>query len=86
MIAIGEYSYIYTKKRGIMTKKEAVAILKMPDLATSTEAHFIRHRSVSDLFEVFGMGPSLLPYFPSDYTYAPPSYLNAGGKIEPKTP
>ena len=49
----------------------------MTDTALSTEAHFIRHRSLTDLYEVFGLGPGLLPYFASDYLYAPPPYLNA---------
>lgn len=51
------------------------------DTALSTEAHYIRHRSMTDLYEVFGMGPGLLPYFASDYTYAPPPYLNAHGEL-----
>lgn len=54
-----------------------VAITTQPDAAMSTEAHFIRHRSLTDLFEVFGLGAGLLPYFPSDFIYAPPPYLNA---------
>jgi len=51
------------------------------DLSLSTESHFIRHRSQTDLVEVFGMGPGLLPYFPSDFVYAPPPYLNAKDEI-----
>ena len=47
------------------------------DTALSTEAAFIRHRSLADLADVFGQGPGLLPYFPSDYVYAPPPYLRA---------
>ena len=53
----------------------------MPDTALSTEAHFIRHRSLTDLVEVFAQGPGLLPYFASDYTYAPAPYLHANGAI-----
>ncbi|MRJ02056.1 MAG: hypothetical protein GXO19_04205 [Epsilonproteobacteria bacterium] len=56
------------------------------DSALSTEAHFIRERSVTDLVEVFGQGPGLLPYFASDYTYHPPPYLNAHSRLERGSP
>jgi len=81
-----EFFYIFKNSIEIDSKQEIVKILKMPDLAISTEAHYIRNRSITDLFEVFGLGPSLLPYFPSEYIYTPPPYLNAGDYIEPKAP
>ncbi len=62
-------------------KRAVVRLLGLPDLAMSTEAHAIRHRSLSNLFDVFGYGPSLLPYFPSDFIYAPPPYLDAKDRI-----
>ncbi|WP_281951276.1 hypothetical protein [Nitrosophilus kaiyonis] len=79
---IGEGIFLYSKKIDIKTKKESVKVITMPDLAISTEAHFIRHRSITDLFEVFGLGPSLLPYFPSEFIYHPPKYLNAKEEIK----
>ena len=85
ILLIGEGIFLYQKNIDIDAKKEAVKTILMPDLAISTEAHFIRHRSITDIFEVFGLGPSLLPYFPSDFIYSPPPYLNANQeiKIEP---
>jgi len=65
---------------------EAVFLIKMPDGSLATEAHCIRHRSFGDLFQIFGAGPSLPPYFPSDFIYSPPRYINAGALIEPQTP
>ena len=81
----GEGIIISKKITDIKAKKESVKLISMPDLSISTEAHFIRHRSLTDMFEVFGLGPSLLPYFPSEYIYSPPPYLNAKEeiKIEP---
>ncbi len=52
------------------------------DTAISTEAHFIRHKSITDLSEVFGLGPGLLPYFPSDYVWGIPSYLDAHEEMQ----
>jgi len=63
-------------------KREAVKVLQLPDLSLSNEAQYIRFRSVCNLFDVFGLGPSLLPYFPSDFVYSPPPYLNANGEIK----
>jgi len=82
---VGEGIIISNKNIDIDSKKEVVKILTMPDLSISTEAHFIRHRSVTDLYEVFGLGPALFAYFPSEYIYSPPKYLNAKQeiKIEP---
>ncbi len=51
--------------------------MTLPDLALSTEALFIRHRSHSVLSDAFGLGPSLLPFFPSDFTYAPAPFTHA---------
>jgi len=73
--------YLAPKVVEVSQKRAAVALLTMPDIALSTEAHFIRHRSLSDLCEVFGLGPALLPYFPSDFIYAPPPYLRSKGEI-----
>jgi len=62
-------------------KLQAVRLITLPDIALSTEAHFIRHRSMTELYEIFGLGPSLLPYFPSDFVYAPAPYTKAKGEI-----
>ena len=56
--------------------------IKQPDCAMSTEAHFIRYRSLANVAEVFGFEPILLDYFVSDFCYAPPPYMRARGEIK----
>ena len=73
--------YLAPPVRDSDVRQKVTALLTMPDAALSTEAHFIRHRSVSVLFDVFGLGPALLPYFPSDYIYAPPPYMRSKEEI-----
>jgi len=74
LVVLGAFEFIMiaSKKQDIDAKIFAVKAVGMPDLALSTEAHFIRHRSLTDMVEVFGLGSSLLPYFPSTFVYAPP--------------
>ncbi|MDD3343133.1 MAG: hypothetical protein PHR87_06120 [Sulfurospirillaceae bacterium] len=54
-------------------KNTFVSLVGLPDLALVTEAHYVRHRSLSDVFTFFSDSPELLEYFPSTfvYTYAP---------------
>ena len=59
-----------------LTCKEALsAFVGLPDLALVGEAHYVRHRSLSDVFSYFNESPELLEYFPSTfvYQYAPNS-------------
>ncbi|NPA03370.1 MAG: hypothetical protein GXO61_00750 [Epsilonproteobacteria bacterium] len=81
LILLGLVVVLGFKTPPLQPKKRAVALITLPDLAISTEAHFIRHRTLSTLFDVFGISPSLPPYFPSDFVYAPPPYLRANGEI-----
>ena len=61
----------------IQTKrKEFVAISGLPDLAISTEATFIRHRSMSDMFSIYKDDGSLREYFPSTYAYSHSHIIN----------
>nr|WP_321268608.1 hypothetical protein [uncultured Sulfurimonas sp.] len=55
---------------------EFVSIVGLPDLAISTEATFIRHRSMSDLFSIYKDDGSLREYFPSTYTYSHSHTIN----------
>jgi len=50
-------------------KEELVALLGLPDLALVSEAHYVRHRSLSDVFSYFNESPELLEYFPSTFVY-----------------
>lgn len=58
------------------SKKEFVKLVRLPDLAISTEASFIRHRTVSDLFSIYKDDPSLREYFPSAYIYTHSHIIN----------
>ncbi len=77
LFGIATAGWIVTHRPPLEPKIAAVRLISLPDLAVSTEAHFIRHRSVSDLADIFGLGPALLPYFPSDFVYAPAPYTRA---------
>ncbi|WP_373036758.1 hypothetical protein [Sulfurimonas sp.] len=57
-------------------REEFVAISGLPDLAISTEATFIRHRSMSDMFSIYKDDGSLREYFPSTYTYSHSHIIN----------
>lgn len=58
-------------------RREFVSIIALPDLAISTEATFIRHRSMSDLFGIYKDDGSLREYFVSTYTYSHSHILKA---------
>jgi hypothetical protein len=57
-------------------RKEFVAISGLSDLAISTEATFIRHRSMSDMFSIYKDDGSLREYFPSTYAYSHSHIIN----------
>ncbi|MCD4667552.1 MAG: hypothetical protein K8R44_03010 [Sulfurimonas sp.] len=52
----------------LLKKKTAfVELVGLPDLAISTEATYVRHRSVSDMFSIYKDDGTLREYFPSTY-------------------
>lgn len=53
----------------ITCKEKLVALIGLPDLALVNEAHYVRHRSLSDVFSYFNDSPELLEYFPSTFVY-----------------
>lgn len=55
--------------QSIAQKKSLVSLIGLPDLALVTEAHYVRHRSLSDAFSFFADSPELLEYFPSTFVY-----------------
>lgn len=57
-------------------KNILVSHVLLPDLSISTEAMYIRHRSLADLFSYFKDSPSLLEYFPSTFVYNYPKNIN----------
>lgn len=50
-------------------KREFVATVGLSDLAISTEASYIRHRSMSDFFSIYRDDGALRDYFASTYVY-----------------
>ena len=50
-------------------KREFVSAVGLPDLAISTEASYIRHRSMSDFFSIYRDDGALRDYFASTYVY-----------------
>lgn len=66
--------YLYnTKSMSTQTLNKKLAFVKivgLPDLAISTEATYIRHRSLADLFSIYKDDGTLREYFPSTFTYA----------------
>ncbi len=66
-----EYKNIFVKNVGL------------PDLAISTEAIYIRHRSLSTVFSIFKDDPILNEYFPSTFSIsASPIIYKTPSKIE----
>ena len=61
---------LYAKKNNFVKKTG------LPDLAISTEATYIRHRSMSDMFSIYKDDGSLREYFPSTYAYSHSHIIN----------
>ncbi len=64
--------YIDTTKRvdqDILDKKDLfISLVLLPDLAISTEAPYIRHRSLVTAWDIFTDGPEHIEYFASTFT------------------
>lgn len=76
-VFVGEIIYLQTQSDYYLhVKQNFVKISQLPDLALANEAHFVRHRSLSDVFSIFANSPELLEYFPSTFVYKYPSVPN----------
>lgn len=51
-------------------------LVGLPDLAISTEATYVRHRSMSSLFSIYKDDATLREYFPSTFSYAHSNIIN----------
>ena len=69
--AAAEMIYFGSKDntKTIARKKEAVSLIKLPDLAIVTEATWLRHRSITNVFTVFSEDGVLLDYYPASFVY-----------------
>ena len=63
-------------------RKKFVALSGLPDLAISTEATYIRHRSMSDMFSIYKDDGSLREYFPSTYAYSHSHIINGYDNVQ----
>ncbi len=66
----------------IRDKKEFVSLSGITDLAISTEANYIRNRTLTDLFSIYRDDPSLMEYFPSTFVYSHSHISNKDNIIE----
>lgn len=68
----------------IQNKVNFTRIVGLPDLSVVSEARYVRHRSLSDIFSFFGDSPSLSEYFPSTFVYHyTPNTHKLPSRIEP---
>ncbi|MCW8894301.1 MAG: hypothetical protein OQK48_03355 [Sulfurimonas sp.] len=75
-----ELSYIQSTKsvssEVLNYKRFFVEQIGLPDLAISTEANYVRHRSLSDMFGIYKDDASLREYFVSTFTYSHSNTIN----------
>lgn len=75
-----EYLYLESAKSissdMLNSKMAFVSLVGLPDLAISTEATYVRHRSMSDLFSIYKDDGTLREYFPSTYAYSHSHIIN----------
>jgi len=55
-------------KRNLI-KQQAVELIQLPDLALTSEATWLRHRSLATPFSIFAEDGALLDYYPSSFVY-----------------
>lgn len=69
-----EIGYLHATKsydrQNLDTKRLFVKSVALPDLAISTEATYIRHRSLSDFFSIYKDDGALREYFTSTYVFS----------------
>lgn len=61
------------KEDAMSVKKEFVQSIGIPDLAITTEASFVRHRSLSDFFSIYRDDGALREYFASTFVFNEPN-------------
>ena len=64
-----EIAYLSIKDKSSSNKRLFVKMVTLPDLAISNETHYVRHRSLSDVFSIFSNSPTLTENFPSTFVY-----------------
>ena len=88
LLLITEVVYLYSTKttsKDMFNKKIAfVNLCKLPDLAISTEATYIRHRSLSDIFSIYRDDGTLREYFPTTFVISHSHIINKKDNIAKK--
>ena len=73
IIFILQLVYLFTTqtptKNQVALKNNFVKTTTLPDLAISSEAPFVRHRSLAAPFDLYRDDSSLLEYYPSTFIY-----------------
>ena len=75
LFTILEVLYLKSKPQDKNTKELFVKTIELPDLAISTEAKYIRHRSLATIGAIFSENPESIEYFPTTFVYAPSPLL-----------
>ncbi len=65
-------------EEAIRDKRDFIRVAKSPDLAISTEAFYIRHRTLANISDIYREDSSLYEYFPSTFIYSHSHILNRG--------
>ncbi len=73
---IGEVTVLSLQNKHIEEKQMFVKKVGLPDLAISTEAKYIRHRSLTDIFSMFNENPISISYFLTSFAYAPSNIVD----------
>lgn len=85
-VLIIQTTYLYNTKsmtQEVLQKKlDFVSLVGLPDLAISTEATYIRHRSLADMFSIYKDDGNLREYFPSTFVYNHSTIINLRDKSE----
>ncbi len=74
-LLMAESVFLSLREKGIVKKRVFVKMVALPDLCISTEAKYIRHRSLSDIFSIFSENPQSISYFTTTFVYAPSKVL-----------
>ncbi len=80
IVVLAESLYLNTFKSmsdAVLLKKiNFVKLSTLPDLAISTEASYVRHRSLSNIFSIYKDDGSLREYFPSTFAISHSHIIN----------
>ena len=78
IFTIAQIIYLNNQEKHIDKKRLFVKTIGLPDFAISTEAKYIRHRSLTSIGEIFSENPESIEYFPTTFAYAPSPLLRNG--------